>query len=339
MARTTRRLLLPLLCAVIFVSLFHASCSQSEPSYRVALIGFEEGSPDEGRNALADFGLRRVEAELDVKTDFFLPGEDGDPAELFASWEEGNDYDLVMSLGQDSSWYLLESRPPETTVQTAALDFETSLEVPGEEGAAMVRYRVEEGAYICGFVAGSLTAGNDHPLTNVLPLTAFIGALDDPLEPYYDGGFFRGVEAATPGAGTHRYYLDSGQDLEAAEAYAEEAIEVGVDIFFCTPGPFNEAVLEVVEREDALVILVGEDRASKSPDHVLSSLILRDDNAIFEAVSRALEGELEAGQQVWGIEEGVWSLAPFNAHDLYIDKDLKEALREEMERVSGIDFS
>lgn len=323
--------------ALLPLALLAPSCAKPEPSFRVALIGFQGGAQREERNALAEYGRRRVEAELGVEVDFIMPGSEGVIEELFFPGEDA--YDLVLSLGQDSSLDMLFARPPDTDIQAAALDLEVPQAVPGEGAASLVRYRVEEGAYICGYLAGWLTSRTDHPLTNALPLAAFIGALDDPLVVYYNCGFTRGVQAAAPTGGTHSYFLEESEDAAKARAYAEEAVKKGVDIFFCTPGSFNREVLEVAEEKSALVILVGADRCGESPQHVLTSLLLRDDNAVFVAVRRALDGDLAAGRQAWGIEEGTWSLAPFHGHDPYIRKDIKEALRQQEERVGEIDFS
>jgi basic membrane protein A len=303
----------------------------------VALVGFEGGEQGEERNTLAEYGQRRVEAELGVEVDFILPTSQAYIEDLFAATGDG--YDLVVSLGQDSSLDMLFARPEDSEIAACALDFEVPQPVPGEGEAALVRYRVEEGSYVCGYLAGWLSGRTDHPLTNAMPLVAFIGALDDPLVVYYNSGFTKGVEAGSTQGGTHSYFLETAEDAQQARAYAEEAVEKGVDIIFCSPGPFNAEVLEVAEEKDILVILVGADRSGESPQHVLTSLLLRDDNAVFAAVSAALDGNLEAGRQVWGIEEGVWSLAPFHGNDPYIRKELKEELRQQEERVSSIDFS
>ena len=342
-ARTTHRSVVLFFGALLFLSLFACSCSQTTSPYRVALIGFEDSEMGEERNTIAEYGKRRVEAELGVEVEMFIPGMGGEIEDLFVQGGEEGDgetwYDLVVSLGQDSSMDMLFARPEDSTLPAAALDFELSQPVPGEDDVALVRYRVEEGSYICGFVAGWLSGTNDHPLTNPLPLVALIGSLDDPLTPYYAAGYDRGVTTANPEGGTHSYFLESSQDLEMARAYAEEAVDKGVDIIFCTPGAFNQEVLKVAGEKDALVILVGFDRSGESPDHVLTSLILRDDNAFFEAVNRALDNDLESGHQVWGREEGVWSLAPFHIHDPYIKRELKEALQQQQDIVSTVDFS
>ncbi len=336
-ARPHRLCAATLVCLLFLPSLFACSCGSSQPTYRVALVGFAGGEHGEERNALAEYGQRRVEAELGVDVDFILPRSGVDLEDLFTVSEDG--YDLVMSLGQDSSLDMLFARPEDCEVAVCALDFAVPQEVPGEDEATLVRYRVEEGSYICGYLAGWLSGRTDHPLTNAMPLVAFIGSLDDPLVVYYNSGFTRGVEAGSDAGGAHSYFLETDEDAQQARAYAEEAVEKGVDIIFCSPGPFNAEVLEVAEEEDILVILVGADRSSESPQHVLTSLLLRDDNAVFAAVRAALDGDLEAERQVWGIEKGTWSLAPFHGNDPYIRKEIKEELREQEEKVSSIEFS
>ena len=326
-----------LACILLLTPFLACSCGGEETTYRVALVGSSGGEYGEERNSLAEYGQRRVEAELGVEVDLILPGAEEDLEWLFSGGEHG--YDLVVSLGQDSSLDMLFARPEDTEIAACALDFEVPQEVPGERVATLVRYRVEEGSYICGYLAGWLSGRADHPLTNAMPLAAFIGALDDPLVVYYNSGFTKGVKAGAAQGGSHSYFLETAEDSAQARAYAEEAVEKGVDIVFCTPGPFNDEVIEVAEEKDILVILVGADRSAESPDHVLTSLLLRDDNAVFEAVRAALDGDLEAGRLVWGKEEGTWSLAPFHGHDPYIRKEIKEKLREEEETVGNIDFS
>ncbi len=335
--RPSRLAALALACFLFLPALSAASCTGTEPSYRVALVGFKGGEQGEERNALAEYGQRRIEAELGVDVDFVIPRSQADIEGLFSGAEDG--YDLVISLGQDSSLDMLFARPEDTRITAVALDFEVPQPVPGEREASLVRYRVEEGSYVCGYLAAWLSGRTDHPLTNAMPLVAFIGAKDDPLVVYYNSGFTKGVKAGSTQGGAHSYFLETAEDSQQARAYAEEALKKGVDIIFCAPGPFNAEVLEVAEEKDILVILVGADRSSESSQHVLTSLLLRDDNAIFAAVSAALGGDLEAGRQVWGIEESTWSLAPFHGQDPYIRRELKEQLKEQEEKAASIDFS
>ena len=138
----------------------------------------------EERNTLAEFGQRRAEAELGVEVDFILPAAGEDYEELFAGGEDG--YDLVVSLGQDSSLEVLSARPEDTGIAALRPGFRKPAAGAGEEEASLVRYRVEEGSYVCGYLAGWLSGRSDHPLTNPIPLVAFIGAMDDPLMIYYN---------------------------------------------------------------------------------------------------------------------------------------------------------
>jgi basic membrane protein A and related proteins len=336
-ATSTRRAVILILCSLLSMAIFVSSCAAPQSAkYRVAVIGFAGGQSDEQRNSLAEYGQKRIEAELGAEVDFLLPGSGYKVEDIFSS---DNGYDLVVSLGQGSSQEMLQARPGDTQVQAAALDYSPSQPPPGSDAVSLVRYRVEEGAYVCGYLAGWLTGRNDHPLTNAAPIVGFIGAVDDPQEPYYDRGYGKGAKAVSPNVENQRYFLANAADSKNARAYAEQAIKKGADIIFCTPGAFNSEVVKVAQEKNVLVILVGTDRSGESPEHVLTSLIMRDDNALFDAVSMAMHGDLKPGPQAWGITGGIWSLAPFYSHDTYIRKELKEALRREEEKVYTIDFS
>ncbi|MEW6553979.1 MAG: BMP family ABC transporter substrate-binding protein [Actinomycetota bacterium] len=326
-----------LACTCLLLPLAACSCSDAGSPFSVALIGFGEGTAGEERNNLAEYGKRRAEAELGVDVDFILPAAGEDYGDLFSGGEDS--YDLVISLGRESSLDMLSARPAGSEAAACALDFESPQTVKGEDGASLVRYRVEEGSYVCGYLAGWLTGRSDHPLTNTVPLVAFIGAKDDPLLIYYNVGFGKGVEAGLGKEGTYSYHLEKAGDSAQARAYAEEAVEDGIDIIFCTPGLFNDEVIEVAEEKDVLVILVGADRSSESPDHVLTSLVLRDDNTVFAAVAAAVDGEMAPGRQAWGEEVGAWSIAPFHGSDPYIRKEIKEKLRDLEQNISEVDFS
>jgi basic membrane lipoprotein Med (substrate-binding protein (PBP1-ABC) superfamily) len=326
------------LCAAIALALALTSCAGDQPeSYRVAVIGFEDDQLGAERNSLVEYGVRRIEAELGAEMDFFKPGSGGEVEDLFSESEDA--YDMVVSVGQDSSLAMLAERPAGARKQCAALDFESTQPVRDERKISLVRYRVEEGAYICGYLAGWLTESSDHPLANARPDVAYIGAADDPLHVYYDGGFSLGVRAALPKPGIYRYTVTNATDSANARAYAEHAAAKGVDIIFCSPGPFNDEVLEVAREKNLLVILVGGDRYHESPEHVLTSLILRDDNALFEAVNEAMQGELKSGRMVWGKDYNIWSLAPFHGHDSYVRRELKEGLQRQMEELDEVDFT
>ncbi|NPV59423.1 MAG: BMP family ABC transporter substrate-binding protein [Actinobacteria bacterium] len=327
-----------LACLVFSITMFtFTSCSQQQPTFRVAVVGFEAGGLGEGRNRVAEYGAHRVEGELGASVDFFIPEAGEDLEYLFSGTEDA--YDLVVTLGSSSGLAALAARPPGWEGSLVALDFESSQPVQGEGEVTLVRYRLEEGAYVCGYLAAWLSARNDHPLTNSMPLVAFIGSRDDTMLPYYTSGFDRGVKAGAPNAGSLDYYLDREDDASKARSLAEEALKKGADIIFCAPGVFNAEVLEVAYEKKALVILSGADRADESPDHVLTSLVFRDDNAIFEAVRAAKDGDLSPGKLVWGGEQGTWSLAPFRVHDGYVGKELREGLEDQARKARDMDFS
>lgn len=326
---------LSLVSAVVFMA--PVSCSRPEPPFRVAVYGFSEGEPGYGRSEMLSYACDKVKAELGAEVE--LLGPDGNA--LGGGTEEAREdaYQLVIALGKYTTDSILASRQAASDVPLVALDLPLAVQVSGQGEMTTVRYRVEEGAYVCGYLAGRLTTGKDHPMTNAFPVVAFLGVKDDPMTEWYRAGFAAGVRTALPGGNVLVFFLEDADDEAKARSLAEEAAKKGADVLFCVPGGFVSEVIEVAEEKSILAIPAGTDLYESSPKHVLTSLILRDDNAVFRAVELAMDGELTPGQYLWGIREGIWSLAPFRGHDIYIRRELKEALHSEEEKVIGMEFS
>lgn len=336
--RGSRRIgFLPILC-LLFLALLAISCSDRyTATYRVFVLGFRKGGSEERRNTLLDYACRRAESGLGVEVEMGIPEKGEGVAGLLV--EEAASCRLLISFESTAVDLPSSSGSEDASPYLVYLDYPHSSAPAGRRNTSYIRYKVEEGSYICGFLAGWLTGGTDHPLTNPASVVAFIGSAEEPRTAWYQAGFTRGARAAAPGINVLSYLVGASEDKQKARAFAEEAVKKGADIIFCAPGAFDVQVVRVAESKNVLVILTGGDRSEESPEHVLTSLILRDDNAVFRAVNSALRGELTPGMQEWGIKEGVWSLASFRGHDVHIRRELKEALRREQEKVSGMIFS
>lgn len=291
---------LPLVSTVVFLAL--VSCSRPEPPFRVAVYGFAEGEPAYERGEMLSYACDKVKAELGAEAELLGPDRDALGSGTEGTQEDA--YQLVISLGKNTTDGILASRQAASDVPLVALDFPPAVQVPGQGEITTVRYRVEEGAYICGYLAGRLTTGKDHPLTNAFPVVAFLGVKDDPMTEWYRAGFATGVQAALPGGNVLVFLLENADAAAKARSFAEEAVKKGSDILFCMPGGFVSEVIEVAEEKGILAIPAGTDLYDFSPEHVLTSLILRDDNAVFRAVEMAMDGELAPGQYLWGISGG-----------------------------------
>ncbi len=318
----------------LLAALAFSSCSREELPFRVAVCGFTVGEPGSERNDLLDYALAKLEAELGAEGDLLASGA---PLPDEQGGDETGTYQLLVTMGRSATESAMAQRGKATAVPMVALDY-TPASPSAAEGVTTVRYRVEEGSYLCGYLAAHLTSGRDHPLTNPLPVVAFLGMKDDPMTEYCRAGFEEGVKAVLPGTNILSVLLEGTSAPSKARSFAEEAVKKGADILFCAPGDYISAVIDVAEARGALLIPVGRDLYGSSPEHVLTSLILRDDNALFLAVEMAMKGTLTPGHLEWGMDEGILSLAPFRKHDIHIRRELKENLAREQERVAGMDL-
>ncbi len=314
------------------------SCSGSgQAPRRVLVVGFDGEPRSQERNALLEYGCRRLEAELGLAAELSVPYATEDP--LARAFDDHPPPEVILSC-RELPGETVGSSPGEGPAPClVCIDHPGDPLPAGRADATCIRYRVEEGAYICGFLAGLLTVSGEHPLLNRLPVVAFIGIADDPRTSRYQAGYVSGVKASCPQAQILSYLVDDSGDGERARAQLLEAARKGADVVFCTPGDFNAEVVREAEALDLLLILVGGDRNGESPSRVLTSLILRDDNALFRAVHLVLRGELGPGLQEWGLREGIWSLAPFHGHDVHIRRETKQALAAQSEKVPDMRFS
>lgn len=327
-------LVLAILAALTLLAGLASSCSREKDAYLVTVVGISGDGEDLQRNSLLEYASLRLEAGLGVEVELHIPGSSGEPGGQ--TLPDTASPRLLVSFGSfPPGRENAQGSDPQPTV--ICLDWREESVPAGGEGASFVRYRMEEASHLCGFLAGRLTDGEDHPRTNRFLVVAFIGPTDDTRTPRLRAGFMRGVSEANPQVNVLAYELGSANELDMARTYAEEAVRKGADIIFCSPGAFDAEVIRVAETRGVLVILIDNRQVEGSPDHVIAPLALRDDQALFRAVSMALKGEMVPGMQEWGVREGIWSLASFGPNDLYIDRKLKEDLLREMEKLASIE--
>ncbi|WP_019954604.1 BMP family ABC transporter substrate-binding protein [Yoonia vestfoldensis] len=182
-----------------------------------------------------------------------------------------------------------------------------------------VVFNEHEGSYLVGMLAA---------MASETGTVSFIGGMDIPLIRKFGCGYAQGVKAVNPDATvianmtgtTPAAWNDPvrGSELTLAQ------ISQGSDVVFAAAGGTGVGVLQTAADSDILSIGVDANQNFLHPGEVLTSMLKRVDNAVYEAFT---QGEaLETGFNVMGIaNEGVgYALDEFNA-DL-ITADMQAAV-------------
>jgi basic membrane protein A and related proteins len=299
------------------------------PRARVGLVFDVGGRGDKSFNDAAYLGVSRAERELGIEVDYLEPSstEDREAAlRLFAA----RGVDLVIGVGFIFSSDIEEVARAYPKVRFAGVDF-----APGPRGipanVAAIAFREEEGSFLVGAVAGSMTK-SEH--------VGFIGGMTGPLIRKFEAGYSAGVLAACPRCVVHVGYAgttpDAFRDPAKGKALANAQIAAGSDVLYHASGSTGHGVFEAAADAHKLAIGVDADQYDEMPETVVTSMIKRGDVAVFDIVREVVEGRFVGGMRVFGLAENGVDYVHDGPHAAGIPDPVKqkvEALRADV--VSG----
>ncbi|MBL4810995.1 MAG: BMP family ABC transporter substrate-binding protein [Rhodobacteraceae bacterium] len=158
-------------------------------------------------------------------------------------------------------------------------------------------FNAHEGSYLVGMMAA---------LTSETGTVSFIGGMDIPLIRNFACGYAQGAVAANPDVTvisnmtgtTPAAWNDpvKGSELTLAQ------ISQGSDVVFAAAGGTGVGVLQTAADSDILSIGVDSNQNYLHPGQVLTSMLKRVDNAVYESFSAG--EDLEPGFNVMGVGNG-----------------------------------
>ena len=182
-----------------------------------------------------------------------------------------------------------------------------------------VVFNEHEGSYLVGLLAGMASESGT---------VGFVGGMDIPLIRKFGCGYAQGVLAANPDATvianmtgtTPAAWNDPAKGSELTLAQ----IGQGADVIFAAAGGTGVGVLQTAADEGVYSIGVDSNQNYMHPGSVLTSMIKRVDNAVYEAM--AAGADVETGVNVMGVaNEGVgYALDEHN--EALITPEMKEAV-------------
>lgn len=182
-----------------------------------------------------------------------------------------------------------------------------------------VIFSEHEGSYLVGMLAG---------MASQTGVVGFVGGMDVPLIRRFGCGYAQGVLAANPDAQiivnftgtTPAAWNDPVRGAEITRAQ----IAQGADVVYAAAGGTGVGVLQAAADAGILSIGVDSNQNHLHPGQVLTSMIKRVDNAVFDAM---MEGpDLETGVQVMDLASGGvgWALDEHN--EALITDEMRAAL-------------
>lgn len=191
-----------------------------------------------------------------------------------------------------------------------------------------VVFNEHEGSFLVGMLAAKASASGT---------VGFIGGMDIPLIRKFACGYAQGVKAVNPEATvianmtgtTPAAWNDPVKGSELTKAQ----ISQGADVVYAAAGGTGVGVLQTAADEDILSIGVDSNQNYLHPGKVLTSMLKRVDNAVFDAMT---DGPgMEKGFNVMGLANGGvgYALDEFNAE--LITDDMQAAVDDAATKIAS----
>lgn len=197
-------------------------------------------------------------------------------------------------------------------------------DVEGIENIVSVSFKENEGAFLAGVVAASMTETDK---------IGFVGGMEIPVIQRFHAGFEAGVKAVNPDATVVVNYVGVFNRVDMGKSAASTMYNDGVDIIFHAAGGtgngvFNEAQERFDNGEKVWVIGVDKDQSLEFGDDItLTSMMKNVDNAVYDISEKTAEGNFPGGEVVsLGLAEDSVGLA--TTSDKNVPKDVLDLVED-----------
>lgn len=259
----------------------------------VGIVFDSGGKDDRSFNAAAWQGVQRAAKDFPI---VLRDAEPGDPTSLepaMRAFAERN-YDLIIGIGFAQMPIVEAVAKDYPQLQFAIVD--GVLDLPN---VASLVFKEHEGSYLVGMIAARKSK------TGVL---GFVGGMDIPLIHRFATGYEEGARAVRPDVRVIPNYVgvtesawnNPGKGKELAEAQ----IGKGADVIFAAAGNSGLGVFDAVEQRDKFIIGVDSNQNWVKPGHVLTSMVKRIDNAVYQIIQDRVNGKFQGGIHVYGLDDG-----------------------------------
>lgn len=260
------------------------------------------GRGDKSFNDGAYAGAMRASQELGARVRFVEPGEGSDrEAGLRLLAAEG--MDLVIGVGfifTDDLTSLAREYPD---VAFAGVDYALTVDASGNAVAppsnlAALKFREEQGSFLVGALA-ALVGGSKK--------VGFVGGMDSPLIHKFEMGYKAGVRHVCPDCTVIAQY--AGVTPEAfgnpgrGKELALSQYQQGVNVIYHASGSTGLGVFEAARTLGRFGIGVDADQYNEAPGRVLTSMVKRVDESVFNAIQRVQAGTFAGGVYQFGLAE------------------------------------
>lgn len=254
----------------------------------IGMVFDSGGIGDKSFNDSANRGLERAKAELgvDVRT-IDSKSEKDYTTNLSTLAEQGCDLVFAVGITQQNALNEVADNFPNT--KFAIVDA-----VVEKSNVRSLLFSEEQGSYLAGYLAG---------LASKSGKLGFVGGKDIPLIKKFEVGYAAGAKAANPKIEMlPAKYTDSWDDTNLGKQIAQVLFSQGADIVYHASGRCGVGVIQAAKEAGKMAIGVDSDQDDLAPGFVLTSMVKKVDEAVFNTIQDLKDGKFDAGSKTYDLK-------------------------------------
>jgi len=303
--------------------------------YKACMVSDVGGIDDNSFNENAWAGMQRAESELGVEVTF-LESRSGEDYGRNIDQHIADGCDMIVTVGfllGDATAAAAEANPD---IRFAIVDFAYPEPIPNVEGLI---YATAEGAMLAGYASASWSktgAVGTFGGINIGPgvtdfMDGFIAGVNYWNEQNDDDvRVLGGRDPNDPDSGAFTGNFESTDD---AKNVTLGMLQEGADVILPVGGPIGGGTFAAIEEEGADAVGLGVDvdwteSAPQFTEYLLTSIIKRIDNSVFQAIERAVNDEPPEPTFLSNLENEGVGISPFHDYEDEIDQEVKDHIAE-----------
>lgn len=297
-----RRSFLALICTLAIVACSLAAgpvtTNAAPHKLKVALVVAFTGLGDRGFCDSANAGLQRAIKQLGIAGKVIEPKSESEYLEQYRALSaEG--YDLIIGLTSGIASEVEELADEFPRTRYAIIDYVPSKPHPQVAGLSFTEH---EGSFLAGALAGMMTKTGK---------IGYVGGIDTPLLRKFQVGYIEGAKYVNPKVETISVIAGAFGDPTKGKELALSLFNRGCDIVYHAAGKTGDGVIAAAKEMGKYAIGVNTDQDYIAPGTVLTSMVKRVDNAVYNCINDTINGRFKGGSYVYGLKDGGVSLTDF----------------------------
>lgn len=254
----------------------------------IGLVFDSGGRGDKSFNDSAYRGLDRASKELGIEAKTVDSAKESDYAtNLDALAESG--CDLIFAIGINMQKAMSEVAPKHPNVKFAIVD--APVDSPNVRSLV---FKEEEGSFLAGYLAGLMTKSGK---------LGFVGGQEIDLIKKFQAGYEAGAKTANPSVVVlPAKYTGDWNNVDLGKQNAKTLFGQGADIVYHAAGKCGLGVINAAQEVNKYAIGVDSDQDHLAEGRVLTSMIKRVDESVFQSIKDLKEGKWDTGVKVYDLK-------------------------------------